>query len=374
MNCSKTLRASVSIAVCLAAVAICSENTHPVYPGRQWVHSKPKELGLDTDKLKALSKYAGGSGCVVRCGYMVYTWGNADKRRDVASAVKPVYTHFLLTAVEKKKLAGIDELVYKVEPQLALLNKSLLYKDRSITWRHLCNQVSCYGAGEQPGTAFDYNDYNMALFFDYLFLKIYKSSWEKVNSEILHPQLTDILQCQDNPTFMAFGLEDRPGRLAISPRDFARFGLLYLRSGKWKDKRLITAENVKLAVTNPLPLSIPRTTGKTSEMIKDQRSIGGGYNQCDHNGSYSFAWWMNGIGRNGKRHWPDAPNDVYGCFGHGSIRAMVVMPNKDIIVSWNDTKIKNSVMVNNALKLLLEAADTSQTKHSKTTSHSSKLP
>jgi hypothetical protein len=370
MNCSKALHTSVAIAVCLVAVAICSEHKHsPIYPGKQWKFIKPQEAGLDGDKLKALSKYAGGSGCVVRSGYMVYTWGNADKRMDVASAVKPVYTHFLLTAVEKAKPVSIDEPVYKVEPQLDSLNKSLLYKDRSITWRHLCNQVSCYGVQEQPGTAFDYNDYNMALFFDCLFLKIYKSSWEKVDSDVLHPELTDILQCQDNPTFMAFGLEDRPGRLAISPRDFARFGLLYLRNGKWKDKQLITAENVKLAVTNPLPLSIPRTTGEKSQMIKDQRTIGGGANQCDHNGSYSFAWWINGLGRNGKRNWPDAPADVYGCFGHGSIRAMVLMPTKDIIVSWNDTKIKGSAMVNNALKLLLEAADTCQVKPSRTSQY-----
>jgi hypothetical protein len=184
---------------------------------------------------------------------------------------------------------------------------------------------------------------------------VYGSTWEKVDRDILHPKLTNLLQCQDNPTFMAFGTGNRPGRLAISPRDFARFGLLYLRRGKWKDKQLISTKHVTMAVTSPLPNSIPRTKGKSADMIKGQRSIGGGNNQCDHNGNYSFAWWINGIGRDGKHNWPDVPGDVFGCFGHGDIRAMVVMPGLDLIVCWNDTKIEGNRMVNHALKLLRDS-------------------
>ena len=35
------------------------------------------------------------------------------------------------------------------------------FKDRDITWRHMANQVSCYEIGAEPGTAFDYNDWQM---------------------------------------------------------------------------------------------------------------------------------------------------------------------------------------------------------------------
>ncbi len=35
------------------------------------------------------------------------------------------------------------------------------FKDRDITWRHMANQVSCYEIGAKPGTAFDYNDWQM---------------------------------------------------------------------------------------------------------------------------------------------------------------------------------------------------------------------
>lgn len=342
----------------MASVGASVRERSLVYPGKDWETRKPEQVGLDVGKLKELSEYAGGFGCVVRHGYMVYTWGDAGKRQDVASAAKPFYAHFLFKAVEDGKIVSLDEHVNKWEPRLNEINKDLGYKDRDIRWRHLANQISCYGLTEAPGTAFDYNDWQMALFWDTLFQKVYKAGFETVDAEVLHPILTDALQCQDNPTFMAFGVKDRPGRLAISPRDFARFGLLYLREGKWKDKQLISREHAMMVVASPLPNSIPRTAGKEAEMIPQQRSIGSKIipdNQCDHIGSYSWLWWTNGIGRDGTRHWPDVPVDTYGCFGHGGLRAMVVIPSLDLIISWNDTKIRGAERENETLKQLVNA-------------------
>jgi CubicO group peptidase (beta-lactamase class C family) len=233
--------------------------SEPVYPARTWAQQEPEQMGLKLEKLQALSTHAGGSGCVVRGGFMVYTWGDVSRRRDVASAVKPVYTHFLLRAIETGKISGLDEPVLRHEPRLQELNPDLGHKDRKITWRHLCNQVSCYGVTEPPGQAFDYSDYNMALLFDALFLQVYGSSWDRIDRDILHPQLTDILQCEDKPTFMAFGTGNRPGRLGISPRDFARFGLLYLRKGKWRDQQILSQDLAVSAPRRPVSRIIPRT-------------------------------------------------------------------------------------------------------------------
>ncbi|MBN2138969.1 MAG: serine hydrolase [Sedimentisphaerales bacterium] len=355
MICLRRISTAALLVLVLAAACPAPQKSPEIYPGKQWDQRRPQQLGMDTDALKAFSNYARGFGCVVRNGYMAYTWGDPAAKKDIASAVKPFYTHFLLRAVEKEMIPGINEPVENVEPALASLNPQLQHKDRQITWRHLCNQISGYGVTEPPGKTFDYSDWNMALFFDALFLKAYNTTWENIDTDVLRPYLTDILQCQDNPTFMAFGTGDRPGRMAISPRDFARFGLLYLRQGRWKDKQLITPQHAKLAVTTPLPTSIPRTKGEKAQMLERQRSIGGGNNQCDHNGSYSFAWWINGIGRDGTRNWPDVPADTFGCFGHGDIRAMVVIPSLDLIVAWNDTGIEGREKVNHALKLLCDA-------------------
>lgn len=328
------------------------------YPTATWQSKNPAEVGMDKAKLDALRNYVGGRGCVVRHGYMVYTWGDPSRRADVASACKPWFSHFLFNALEEKKISGLDEKVNKWEPRLKNINKNLGYKDRQISWRHMANQVSCYGVSAKSGTAFCYNDWQMALFWDTLFLKVYGAAYDNVDAKVLHPRLTDVLQCEDNPTFMAFGTRNRPGRLAISVRDFARFGLLYLRKGNWKGRQLISAEHASMAVASPLPNSIPRAGKQAAEMLPGQRSLGSRDipdNQTDHFGSYSFAWWTNGIDRHGKRHWPDVPHDAYGAFGHGGPRAMVVIPSLDLVIAWNDARVRTRDMENQALRLLTES-------------------
>ena len=331
----------------------------PVYPDKTWATKTPAAVGMDTRKLDAFRDYVGGRGCVARFGYMVYTWSDVSKRADVASACKPWFSHFLFKALEDGKISNLDEKVAEWESRLNTLNNQLGYKDRQISWRHMANQTSCYGVTEPPGTAFDYNDWQMALFWDTLFLQVYGATYENVDERMLHPLLTDSLGCEDSPTFMAFGTKDRPGRLAVSVRDFARFGLLYLRKSNWKGKQLISQEHATMAVTNPLPNSISRAEGQEVEMICEQRTMGSQNipdNQCDHLDSYSFLWWTNGIDREGKRHWADVPVvDTYGAFGHGGPRAMVVVPSLDLVMSWNDANIHSRERENQAMKLLVES-------------------
>jgi CubicO group peptidase (beta-lactamase class C family) len=329
-----------------------------VYPEQEWTTRKPADVGLDEDRLREFSRFVGGRGCVVRHGYLVHSWGDAAERGDVASAAKPVYAHFLFKALEDKRIPDLDEKVVRYEPGLGRLNKTLDFKDAAITWRHLATQTSCYGVGEKPGTAFDYSDYQMSLFWDLLFLKVYSTTPGTADAKVLRHGLADLLQCQDAPTFMAFGTKNRPGRLAISPRDFARFGLLYLRQGRWRDRQLIAKEHVRQAIATPLSNDVLRTRGKRAEMLPGQRSIGGGNNQTDHLGSYSYLWWTNGTDRDGKRHWPDVPADVYGAFGHGGQRALVILPSLDLVVSWNDARVENRDAEGRALKLLIVAART----------------
>ena len=352
-------------ALTIALLTTCVLSVHvavaeSVYPDREWAVREPGEVGLSAERLKAFSEYSRGFGCVVRGGYLLYTWGDASRRMDVASAAKPVYAHFLFKAVEDGRIFCLDRRVCEWEPRLKGINPELGGKDSRITWRHMANQTSCYGLAEEPGTAYAYNDWQMALLFDVLFNGVYGASHQTVDEEVLRSQLTDRIGCQDDPTFLAFGAGDRAGRMAISPRDFARFGLLYLRGGRWKDEQLLSPEYAKMAVTDPVPNRIPRAGDKAAEMIRGQRSIGSRAipdNQTDHMGSYSWLWWINGVDREGRRHWPDVPVDAYGCFGHGGKRAMVVIPSLDLIVSWNNTRIEGREMENAALGLLVDAVD-----------------
>lgn len=332
-------------------------------PGAEWVRKEPGAVGLDASHLAEFSKFVGGRGCVIRHGYLVHSWGDASRRADIASAAKVFYSHFLFKAVEDERIGSLDEKVIRWEPRLGNLNEQLGFKDAAITWRHFANQTSCYQLVERPGTAFDYNDWQMALFWDTLFLKVYGTSFEQVDNQIFHSMLMDRIGCQDAPTMMAFGPKNRPGRVSISVRDFARFGLLYLRHGEWNGQQLVSRQHATMAVSNPLPNSIPRAGRQLADMIVGQRSLGSTEkpdNQTDHFGSYSWLWWTNGIDREGNRFWPDAPHDTYGAFGHGGPRALWVIPSLDIVVSYNDANLNgwysgSTSPTNQAMRRLIEA-------------------
>ena len=220
--------------------------------------------------------------------YGVYTWGDISECADVVSVAKPVYAHFLFKAFEKSKIPRLDWQVVEWEPRLKRLNENLNHKDEEITWRYMANQTSCYQVVEKPGTAYCYNDWQMVLFWDTLFLKVYSATYGNVGETVMQLLLAAPLQCKDHPTFMAFGLKDRPGRLAISVCDFAQFGLLYLREGNWEGEQRISQKHVEAAVKGASPNSTSQAGFEVAEIIEGQRTVGSGLipdNQTDHFGS-----------------------------------------------------------------------------------------
>jgi hypothetical protein len=147
-------------------------------------------------------------------------------------------------------------------------------------------------------------------------------------------------------------------------RDLARFGLLYLRGGKWKDKEVLKPELVRAALSSPVPADLPRTRGQEADMLPKQRSLGGGKDQTPAGpGYYSFSWWLNRTDKNGKRLYVDAPPDAFAAVGHGGEAALWVIPSLDLVVAWNDAKIDDhdaspgnpDTKCNRAIRLMREA-------------------
>jgi CubicO group peptidase (beta-lactamase class C family) len=310
-----------------------ADREQPAYPAAEWEKHTPEQVGLSAEKLKSLAGLAGGRGCVVRHGYLVYTWGDPAKSGDIASAVKPVVSTLLLLAVQQGKLKDVEAKLADFEPRLRALNGG---KDAGITWRHLASQTSGYGLAEAPGVAYAYNDFALALYYDTLTRQLYKQD----GTRVLKEQLGDVLGFQDRYTFEAFGPDDRPGRLAISVRDLARFGLLNLRGGRWRDRQVLTPESVRTILSSPVPAGLPRTRGREADMLPKQRSLGGGKDQTPAGpGYYSFNWWHNRTDNGGRRLYMDAPPDTFVAMGHGGQRALWVVPSLDLVVALNDAKI-----------------------------------
>ncbi len=345
----------------LGWIASGAEVREPTWPASSWSRITPTQAGLEELRLEQFSRFVGGRGVVVRRGYWVYSWGDVARRGDVASACKPVFTHFLFRALAERQIGSLDDPVVRWEPRLKFLNPELGFKDRSITWRHLATQTSCYGLIEAPGTAFAYNDWQIALLADLLFNGVYTTPWSEVDSRVLGPLLMDRIGCEDSPSFVLQAGGRQPGRLSISPRDFARFGLLYLRNGRWKQEEILPADWVHRGTHTPLSVTLPRAGTQSAPLLPGQRTLGSQKipdNQTEHFGSYSFLWWINGVESSGKRHWPDAPQDTYAALGHGGKRALWIIPSLDLVVSWNDSIVESPAQENEALRRLIDSGPT----------------
>jgi CubicO group peptidase (beta-lactamase class C family) len=329
----RELLSSALMGLCLAPVDPPANTGN--LPGKSWETRDPASLGLDPEKLAKLSNLVGGRGCVVRHGYLAYSWGNISTSKDVASASKAVISTLLLLALQDRLIKSVDAPVAIHEPRLRTLNNG---KDAGITWRHLASQTSGYGLIENPGDAWAYNDYALALYFDTLINSVFRQSADS----LLQQRLGSPLQWEDAYTFRPFHREDRDGRLAISVRDFARFGLLIMRKGNWNGNQLVNPALLKRALHSPVPATMPRTSGQEADMLPGQRTIGGGKNQgATGPGLYSFNWWVNGVDIRGNRLFRFAPPDTVVAAGHGGIRDLWIIPSKDLIVSWNDTRVED---------------------------------
>ena len=264
---------------------------------------------------------------------MIYSWGRINRRPDVASVVKPFYTHFTLKAMEKGLIESLESPILHWVPELGELNPALGYKDRSITFHHLLSQTSGYGLIEHPGEAFAYNDYGTGLLAWALLYRVYGLPPNRYNDLLNGSDLGETIGFEDSPTLTH--PRSIRGRLRISTRDLARFGLLYLRQGQWEGDILLREDLFNLALREPLPPDFPRTSGKDAELLDRVRPIGGGKDEKGHGGSLGYFWWFNRTGLDGKPFFPDAPPNTFLASGYGGLFAMVVIPELDLVVVWN---------------------------------------
>jgi CubicO group peptidase (beta-lactamase class C family) len=109
------------------------------------------------------------------------------------------------------------------------------------------------------------------------------------------------------PEFDANGTFIGSAFVYATARDFARFGLLYLRDGVWEGKRILPAGWVDFA----------RTRGPAS-----------------NSGMYGAGFWLN-PGPEDEAHkyalCPHGPHDLFMAQGHEG-QMIVIVPSKDLIV------------------------------------------
>lgn len=345
----------------LLASCGASVNEQPPKPASDgWPRIEQQSAGLDRASLDRFAAAIEGSGVVIRHDAIAYQWGLPDKRLDIASASKAIYSLLVFQAVQDSIIPSLDQAVVEWMPELGGLNPALGGKDKLITWRHLINQTSCYGVTEPPGTAFDYNDFQTGLLWILLFEKVYKAPGES-SASLLNERLFRALDFDGGPASRPMNsTNNRLFRIVISPLDLARIGSAFLHGGKWGDRQIIDPQFVDLVRSHPLPVDLPRTEGLPAEMLPDAPSYGGEENQEDHRGCYSHMWWLNRRGKDGELLFPSVPEDAFAAIGFGGLKVLLVVPSLDLIISWNTDRWPRAPLsgagrlrMNEALKILM---------------------
>jgi CubicO group peptidase (beta-lactamase class C family) len=275
----------------------------------------------------------GPAGIIVKDGYIVAQWGDV-KRVDMTFSVTKSY---LSTVAGLAVDAGLIRSVKDKVNEYVWDDAFKGYHNSKITWEHLLNQSSdwsgcmfdlCDWADRppkegtldewknrkllEPGTQFEYNDVRVNL-LAYSLLEV----WRKPLPMVLKEKIMDPIGASS--TWRWYGYENSfvnidgilmqsvsggghfGGGLFINTVDQARFGLLFLRKGKWKDQQLVSEKWVN-AVHQPSPA----------------------------NKSYGYMWWTNLENR-----MQGVPGSVYSAEGFGG--NFIIIDNEHnlvVVVRW----------------------------------------
>lgn len=124
--------------------------------------------------------------------------------------------------------------------------------------------------------------------------------------------------------------------LYATPRDMARFGLLYLNNGRWGRRNLFSPDWVKQSTT-----MVPGyySTPMREDMFEDNPGLHLFLNLGD-------------ASRNVERPWPDAPADTFAFTGHWG-QIIIVIPSRRLVIVRVANDREKSMDKNQFMKLVL---------------------
>jgi CubicO group peptidase (beta-lactamase class C family) len=283
------------------------------------------------------------TGVIVRRGYIVAEWGEPARVDMTHSVTKSFLSSVAGVAFDRGLIRSVDDLVRDYVPPIVVDGETeLLYlfetpHNRRITWNHLLRQTSDWEGTlwdkpdwadrpsdkpqewlarrrNPPGTTYKYNDVRVNVFALALL-----NVWRRPLPQVLKENIMDPIGASS--TWRWYGYENSwvvldgtlvqsvsggghwGGGMFINAYDMARFGVLTLRRGKWKDRQLISEQWVQWALT-PTPVQP----------------------------SYGFMNWYNNRDR---KLLPSAPPGAFAHLGNGT-NIIYVDPDHDLVavVRW----------------------------------------
>ncbi len=324
----------------LAADARSAAAVPPPLPAEDWPRSTPAEQGLDATRLGELLAVIRRGDVpeqhallIVRHGYLVleeYFDGWRAERIHMQQSVTKSFTSALVgIAVGQGAFRGVDEKILGFFPGMKEV-RHLDARKRAITLADLLTMRSGTDYHERGSGSPHFELNNLPRGWDrfYLDRPMVAAPGAKFNYDsggvILMSALLKVRTglhadaFADRHLFAPLGIEKRDwfrnqeghphtgGGLDLRPRDMARFGLLYLRGGRWGDVQVVPADWVETSLERHVDWSdAPR----------------------GHRVGYGYLWWIlegdpAGAGK----------QDVYAAMGFRG-QYIFIVPEHDMIVA-----------------------------------------
>ena len=276
-------------------------------------------------------KRGGPAGMILKDGFVVSSWGDT-KRVDMTFSVTKSYLSTIAGLAVDQRLFLPSEKVANYVWDTTFDGEH----NQKIKWKDLLNQSSDWSGNlwggydwadrppktggiddwkyrklNPPGTFYKYNDVRVNV-LAYSLLNV----WRKSLPQVLKEKVMDPIGASS--TWRWYGYENSwvnidgnwvqsvsggghsGGGLFISTEDHARFGLLFLNQGKWKEKQIISPEWIAEAIT-PSPA----------------------------NPSYGYLWWLNHP--DSSRYVKEAGEDMFYAAGFGG-NFIVILPQHNMVV------------------------------------------
>lgn len=292
-----------------------------------------------------MKERGGPAGLVIKNGYIVAQWGDVTRVDMTFSVTKSYLSTVTGLAVDNGLIRNVHDKVgqYVWDGSFEGTHNS------KVTWDHLLTQSSDWsgslfglhdwadrppregGIDEwknrkllEPGTNYEYNDVRVNL-LAYSLLQV----WRKPLPVVFKEKIMDPIGA--STTWRWFGYENsfvtmdgltvqsvsggghHGGGIFINTLDHARFGLLFLRNGKWKNQQLLSEKWINAAIQ-------PSTANK----------------------NYGYLWWLNT-----EQNWKGISTKIYYATGYGG-NYIIIDKEHDLVVvtRWmDDSKIADLMLL-----------------------------
>lgn len=295
----------------------------------------------DYKMLGPMKERGGPAGVIIKNGYIVAQWGDIHRVDMTFSVSKSFLSTMAGLAIDDGLIKNVNDTVKKYVWDGTFDGNH----NSKITWDNLLNQSSDWSGTlnglhdwadrppkeggiddwknrkfNEPGTVFEYNDVRVNV-LAYSLLQV----WRKPLPAILKEKIMDPIGA--STTWRWYGYENSfvnvdgimmqsvsggghsGGGIFISAIDQARFGLLFLRKGKWKNQQLLSEKWVN-------------TVHQPSSAKND----------------YGYMWWLNADRKaDTGKVWKDVSSDIYFAAGYGGNYIAIDNANDLVVVTrWID--------------------------------------